>query len=134
MLSSKLWMISNGHFGSRKDPYGFWNFIFCQNFKKKIKRKLKFDEIRNDSWVRTDLKGFKFLDKRKFTFLEHSSSKWSIFGKNNRNSQNGSGFKNGQSKIGNFLDRFWSELIAIDRKIPRMWNFWNFRRFKKWPP
>ena len=52
-------MISNGYFGFSKNPFGFWNFIFVR-ISKIFKMKT---EIESDSWVRTDLKRLKFLDK-----------------------------------------------------------------------
>ena len=135
-------MISNNlewPFRLSKKSLRILKFYFCQNFAKKFQKKTEISWNSKLFLSQNRLERISiFRQKNNSRFSNICSLEHLVFGKNNRNSQNGSGFKkNGQSKIGNFLDQFWSELIALDRKVPRMWNFWkfwNFRRFKKWPP
>ena len=61
----------------KKIPSDF-KILFLSEFRQKnFKRKLKFHEIQNYSWVRTDLKGFQFLDK-KITHVFRTFVFWNI--------------------------------------------------------
>ena len=103
----------------QKNPFGFQNFIFVR-ISKICKMK---NEIESDSWVRTDLKRLKFLDK-KFTF----SVKKVRFWKRTPKKKIGSGFKLSEKMTDSLksdifsigFDLNWSEWIGMIAKMNRL--------------
>ena len=135
-------MISNNlewPFRLAKRSLRILKFYFCQNFTKKFQKKTEISWNSKRFLSQNRLERISIF-RQKITHVFGTFVFWNIqfLAKITEILKTEVGLRKTDSLkseiFENFLDQFWSELIALDRKVPRMWKFWNFRRFKKWPP